>query len=257
MVTIDHSLDRLVDAMQRAQSHWQARQQAAAQPQPATAVPAITIALDRETGTPGSRLAHALGERLGWQVYDHELLEKIAQEMGLRTRLLESVDEKHGNWVREAVRELMQALAAAPSVSESKYVRHLLETLLSLSRHGDCIVVGRGAAQVLPPSTTLRVKLVAPLEARIAAVCNQLGVAAKEAEKRIHESDHQRERFLRQNFAKDPHDLRQYDLVLNTSRWSVEHAVDLVVDALHHLQAQFHPSDRGVWEGPEMDLFVS
>jgi cytidylate kinase len=257
-MSTDLSIDRLVGAMGRAQSHWQSplwESRQRLQTQPTT--PALTIALDRETGTPGSKLACALGQRLGWVVYDQELLEKIAQEMGLRTRLLESVDEKHANIIREAVRELLQAVSSIVSVSESQYVHHLLETLLTLSAHGECIIVGRGAAQVLPRSTTLRVRLAAPLKARIAAVSEQLGIPAKRAERRIHDNDRDRELFIRGNFHRDPEDLRQYDLVLNTSRWTVEHCVDLIVDALQHFQEQAHRSDRQVWEEQEMGIVAS
>ena len=54
------SLDRMVGALTRAQSHWRAGSEQA----PRT-TPAPTIALDRQAGTPGSEVAHALGRRLG------------------------------------------------------------------------------------------------------------------------------------------------------------------------------------------------
>src|SRR5262249_41409867 len=47
--------------------------------------------------------------------------------------------------------------------------RRRAETLLSRAAHGECIIVGRGAAQVLPPKTTLRVRMVGPLQDRITA----------------------------------------------------------------------------------------
>ena len=42
----------------------------------------------------GTCIAREVGNGVGWHVYDHELLERIAQDMGLRTVLLESVDER-------------------------------------------------------------------------------------------------------------------------------------------------------------------
>ena len=56
---------------------------------------------------------------------------------------------------------------------ESAYVRHLIETLLTLAMHGKCIIVGRGANVVVPSETVLRVRLIAPLGERIATVCER------------------------------------------------------------------------------------
>ena len=76
---------------------WAAQRQAAAtrrDRRPRTP-PAFTITLSREAGTLATSVAQEVGRRLGWQVYDHELLERIAQEMHVRTALLDSVDERH------------------------------------------------------------------------------------------------------------------------------------------------------------------
>ena len=93
----DPSMERLVDRVGR---HWEARRQAeaaAARAGQASLAEAWTVALAREAGTQGTAVGHEVGRRLGWPVYDHELLERIAQEMGLRTNLLESVDERWPN----------------------------------------------------------------------------------------------------------------------------------------------------------------
>jgi cytidylate kinase len=177
-----------------------------------------------------------VGVRLGWTVYDHELLQRIAQEMKLRVSLLESVDEKRVSWLRECV----EAFASVPSVSGSAYVRHLTETLLSLATHGECVIVGRGAVQILPVETTLRVRLVAPVEWRVLATSKKLAVSRDEAARQVEKTDRERIRFVKDHFHKEATDPRQYDLVLNSSRYSVGECADLIVEGLRRLQA--HPS---------------
>jgi cytidylate kinase len=175
-----------------------------------------------------------VGARLGWAVYDHELLERIAQEMGLRAKLLESVDERHVSWLQEC----LEAFASSSRVSSSAYVKHLIETMLALSTHGGCVIVGRGAAQILPSATTLRVRLVAPLENRIRVMSQELGVSRTEAARRVEEIDRQRKRFIQEHFLHDPTDLQHYDLLLNTARFTVEECAALIVEALHGFQAR-------------------
>jgi cytidylate kinase len=174
-----------------------------------------------------------VGARLGWTVYDHELLEQIAQEMKLRTSLLESVDEKRVSWLQEWV----EAFASVPSVSGSAYVRHLTETLFSLATHGECVIVGRGAAQILPVETTLRVRLVAPVEWRIEAMSRKLAISKEEAARQVEKIDRERIGFINDHFRKDATDPRQYDLVLNSSRFSVGECAALIIEALHRVQA--------------------
>jgi cytidylate kinase len=210
--------------LQGAQRHWHKRQTAAA----GATTRALTVALTREAGCPGTSISREIGAQLGWPVYDHELLERIAEEMGYRVELLESLDERRQSWILEC----LQGLSSAASPTEGKYVRHLSETLLSLGALGECVIVGRGAAQLLPPATTLRVRLVGELADRIASASERLGISRAEAEKWVSKKDRERTDFIKAHFQKDPTDLRQYDLILSTTRWSVAACADLIVRAV-------------------------
>lgn len=149
--------------------------------------------------------------------------------MGLRTKLLESVDEKHAGWLQEC----MQRFTSMPAVSAGSYVRRLVELLLALAAHGECVIVGRGAAQVLPAATTVRVRLVGPLPERIRAIQDRFGISREEATRWIDKTDADRSHFIQAYFHKDPADPCLYDLVLNSTRLPVEKCADLIVEALH------------------------
>jgi len=228
------SSERLAAAMERARRHWQTQPKAESLPAAPSppALPSFTVAWSREAGTHGTLTARVLGEQLGWPVYDHELLQRIAEEMGLRATLLESVDEKRRSWLQEVV----ESFASVPAVTESAYVRHLIEAVLSLGVHGECVIVGRGAAQILSPETTLRVRLVAPLSERITAKSRDLAIPPEEAARQLEKTDRERLRFIKDHFQKDPADSRLYDLVLNSSRFTVTECAELIIEALHRMQ---------------------
>ena len=196
-------------------------------------VSAFTIAISREVGARGTTVARDVGRRLGWPVYDHELLEQIAKEMHVSVHLLESADEKPGSWLQECI----ESLADVPTVTEISYFRRLLKMLLALGTHGGCVIVGRGAAHVLSPETTLRVRLVATLEDRTAVICRERGLSHHEASRYVESHDRERIRFIKAHFQKDPSDPRNYDLILNSSRFSASACADQIIDALHRLQA--------------------
>jgi cytidylate kinase len=211
--------------------HWKERGEAKARARQAR--PAITIAISRQSGAQGTTTARAVGERLGWAVYDRELVEQIAQDMNLQSSLLETVDEKKASWVRE----FMESFSPASVFNDIVYVHRMMKTIASLAALGDCVFVGRGIAHILPVETTLRVRLVAPIAWRVAAMSRKLGVSLEEAAAKVAAIDRQRVQFVREHFNKDTTDPSLYDLVLNTERFSAEQCVDLIVEAMHRLQA--------------------
>jgi cytidylate kinase len=221
--------ERLVEGMAQAHLHQGKRppvQKPTAQP--------FTIAISRDSGANGHVIARALGFRLDWPVYDQELLRKVADDMGLRARMLESLDEKRANWLAES---LACFTTSTPTADSGAYVHHLVETLFSLAAQGECVILGRGAAQVLPSNTTLRVRLVGPRKERIETVQKRLGFEWAEAARRVAQTDHDRTQFVVHNFGADPADPCNYDLVLNSARLGVATCADLIVETLLRVQA--------------------
>jgi len=194
--------------------------------------PPFSIAISRQGGMNGRAIAEAVARRLGWKVFDREILDKVGQEMGVDPSHLESVDEKQKSWLTECV----EALARVPSVSEPSYVRHLMQTMFSLASRGHCIFVGRGAAQVLPASSTLRVYLAAPLGERIWAARHRFNYSETDATAWVKRLDQERHQFIKGHFHRDPADLSHYDVILNPVRLGEEGCATLIVDALQALQ---------------------
>jgi cytidylate kinase len=242
---MDHktSPGHVVGTLQHLFRHWEDRQKAAAEgsvvlsPSP----DAWTIALSRETGSQAAAVGHEVGSRLGWPVYGHELLQRIAQDMGLHTRLLESVDEQRVGWVRETFRETFHALMSVPYASQTAYFHRLVKTVLALGSHGECVIIGRGAPFILPATRTVRVRLVAPLKDRVAIMAQRLGISLDAAARQVETLDRQRDAFVREHFARDPADPRHYDLLLNVTRVGVTGAAELIIAALGPLRAHSTP----------------
>src|SRR5262249_30904626 len=150
----------------------------------------------------------------------------------------ESVDERHQSWLLESVEAFLAAPEKSewePFVSESAYVRHLVETVFALGVHGECVIVGRGAAFILPAESTLRVRLAAPVKERIATLSRNLGLPEKEAVRRVRTIDRERIDFVQNHFLKDPADPRHYDLVLNAGRLPVAAEAGLIIETLRLL----------------------
>src|SRR5262249_18338347 len=217
------------ESLEHLYCHWAEKRKAAATSSDCPSAPHLmTIALSREAGTQATAVGHELGARLGWPVYDHELLETIAQDLGVHARLLESVDERRVSWLKEAFERFLEV----PQVSENAYVHRLVKTVLALGCHGECVIVGRGSAFILPLKTTMRVRLIAPLPVRIANISERLGVPRAEARRQLEAIDRERTAFIREHFFKDPTESRHYDLVLNFARYGIAGCTELIDKAL-------------------------
>jgi cytidylate kinase len=201
----------------------------------------FSIAISRQVGTRGTSVAHVVGKLLNWPVYDQELLQRVAHEMHLPSDRVALVDEKPMSWLQER----FETLSSAPQVTEDAYVHHLLATLFLLGARGKCVIVGRGAARALPLQTTLRVRLIAPLEDRIEVMRRELGVSREEAQRHVESTDRERAQFIRTHFLIDTAEPQYYDLVLNSSRFSAAECAALVVEGLRKLQALANPRDGG------------
>jgi len=196
--------------------------------------PALTIALSRQVGAGGTSIATEVGNRLGWPVYDHALLERIADEMHLRTQLLESVDERQMPWLVDT----LSSFSHEPSINTSTYVRHIIQTVLSLGVHGSCVIVGRGSPYILPQATTLRVRIIADREHRILGLSRERGISRAGADVQLDSIDRERIAFIKDHFLKDPRDPQNFDMVLNSSCFSYTECAEIIIEALHRLEAR-------------------
>src|SRR4051794_14499967 len=74
----------------------------------------VTITISREAGTNGRAIADAIAARLGWPVYDRELLQRLGADLGVRPERLEPLDERAISWIEE----LFGSLTANSSVNQ-------------------------------------------------------------------------------------------------------------------------------------------
>jgi cytidylate kinase len=173
-------------------------------------------------------VARLVGQKLGWTVYDQELLEYIAHQMHLRASVLESLDEKAFQWSHD----WLAALLEDQWQDQDAYIVHLTKVVLAIGLHGQAIIVGRGAACILPRDRSLNVRIVAKDSDRIAFLSQLERLTPQEAERYMRETDEQRKRFVRDYFHRNNDDVHEYDLVLDSSALGEECCADLVVAAL-------------------------
>jgi cytidylate kinase len=114
-------------------------------------------------------------------------------------------------------------------------VRHIVE---GAADDGQAVIVGRGAQMILADRRdVLRVRIIAPLEQRVAYVSRREQLDAAGARDRIEREERGRERYLRSSYRRASDDAYLYDLVVNTGALDLDSAVALIAVALERKAA--------------------
>ena len=179
-----------------------------------------TICISRQYGARGAAMGRMVAERLGFRFYSDELIHDIAEAAHVRQQVVESIDERVQDGIAEWVAGLIKRGVFAPS----DYLRNLSNVVLTLGRHGKGVIIGRGAHFLLDGSTTLRVRVIAPLEVRVARVAQRDDLSEADARAKVTRIDDERVAFNRQHYNADIRDPNNYDLVVNAGTLSVEGA---------------------------------
>jgi cytidylate kinase len=187
----------------------------------------VTVALSREAGSRGTSIAKRAGEKLGWQVYSQELLEYIAQEATVRADILGNLSPAANHWVEEQLERVQNDY----SVHRHPPLLDMAGIILALGATGEAILIGRGAGCLLPRHATLHVRVVAPLEDRVAYMSQWLRLTVDEAGEQVRLRDQRRAEFLQTHFGRDADDVYQYDLLLNSTLLGEDLCADLLVQA--------------------------
>jgi cytidylate kinase len=194
---------------------------------------ALTIALSREAGARGGTIARRVGRKLGWQVYDQELLEYMAQEAIVTQGVLDA-PATPTDWAEARLQQLIRDHA----LSDHPTIVNLARVVLALGAQGQAVLIGRGAGCILPRETTLNVRVIAPLHERIAYMGQWLRLTVEEATERVRLRDERRTEFVVNNFHRDPNDIHQYDVILNSSLLGEDVCAELIAQAARARAAQ-------------------
>lgn len=192
------------------------------------AVPtSLTIAISREAGSRGSSIATRAGVKLGWQVYNQELLEYIAQEGNFRQEIVANRTPAVEHWIEQQLARLLKE----QNLSQHPALLDMARIILALGSQGEVVLVGRGAGCILPARTTLHVRIVAPLADRIAYMSQWLRLTREAAAEQVRSRDSRRGEFIATHFHRQANDVHQYDLVLNSSMLGEETCAEMIAQA--------------------------
>ena len=189
-------------------------------------VPVIT--LSTEPGSGGHIIAGIVAEQLNISLYDRDIIRAIAESAKASEAVIASMEKER----LSAMEDFIASLMDDKYLWRGLYLTHLVKVVSAIASHGNAFIVGRGANFILPAADCLRLRVIAPLEQRIAHVAQRFGVSEEEARRRVVNREKARNNFIRQAYNADGRNPQHYDLVLNTHSLSVEECAGAIVGAV-------------------------
>ncbi len=182
------------------------------------------ITISRQKGSLGDEIARMLSSRLGYHLYDREIINKAARESGAPDAALAEIDE-------------LGLLGVRLSDDESCAFRAAIMTIIQdIANEDNVIILGRGGQVVLRDHPgCLHVRIFAPQAIRVIRVSQKLNIGLEHATRQVKASDKHSSRHLKDCYHVDWDDPLLYDLMLNTLKLQPGPACDLICSALAHL----------------------
>lgn len=194
------------------------------------------ITINRECGSGGRDIARRMGEILGLKVYDKAILEAICEKYKLdKEEILRIKSKKLNLWD-----DLCQFYRQFDTMDDSYLTEHKKITsrelyyaesqiMRNLAEQESCIIVGRAGFHILKDNPdAIHIFLIADRDVRIRKVAEREGLDEKAADKFIDDVDSARESFTKNFAGVSRYDARNYDLVINVSRFTTETVADFL-----------------------------
>jgi len=208
-------MTRTIEAIVEEQAHrWQLRRE---ERPSESRRPVLTVS--REHGAGGDDVARKLAETLHLDLFDREIIQRIAENTHLSERVVASLEKD-----QEVLTDWLASISSRTYLSPVEYRYHLSRVVGAIAHHGAALIIGRGAHLILGQGEALRVLVVAPLEVRVRAVMEAEKLNERDARRRIVTVEADRKAFLMKHFHADFADPTTFDLVVNTSVLGVEGA---------------------------------
>jgi len=193
---------------------------------PANAKPVVTVS--RQRGCRGHELAKLLAHELKYGLFDRKIVEFITKHMGVRSELVESLDERNHSELELWINGLLNQRV----FDRDDYIRSLGEAIKTVALQGGVVILGRGGNFLLSETPAFHVRLIAPESVRVRNLCQLEGMTESQALDEIKKVDKERSDFIQRYFHRSIDEADAYDISINMARNTLDGTVKIIRSSL-------------------------
>lgn len=186
------------------------------------------IAISRQHGSGGRQIGKLISEQLHIPFYDKEIVREAVCQSGLCAEQFDGAD------LRGAGNGLYSIVPGVPfelPVKDTLYLAQR-EAICNLAAGGPCVIVGRGACEVLKGRLPLlRVFIYADMETKIRRVVEEYQELPENAEKRLYAVDKKRMAYYSFYEKKEKERAKYFDICIDSGSLGIDGAVQVILSA--------------------------
>lgn len=193
------------------------------------------ITIEREYASGGTEIAEKLSKIFNIPVYGREILEIAAANQNISVEHLERYEESVSNSFLYSLFVMGQLNAGSSDIlpTESKLYIEEHNTIIFLANKGPGIFVGHCASEALKDhENVLHVFIRAGEEFKIKRAIESYGIEPKNADSVCKRFNKKRANYYSFNTSKKWDDMRNYDLVLDSSSIGIDGCVDVIASLI-------------------------
>ena len=202
--------------------------------------------MDREYGCGAPIIAKRLADHLGWTLWDELLITEIAKTARVAPEAARRCDERLDPWLHRSAKTFWQGYARGfsptqPGALDTDCMVSMVQLVIEdAARHGNCVIVGRGAPYLLRDrKDAFHVFLFAPWKEKIRRLVHS-GKTQSEAEELLETVDRERADFIKHYFGMEWPDRQLYHLGINTAIGD-DNVIAIVLNTMHACDAVRNP----------------
>ncbi|MCR5048913.1 MAG: cytidylate kinase-like family protein [Saccharofermentans sp.] len=192
------------------------------------------ITISRQFGSGGRTIAKTLAQKLGYDYYDKEIIEQVAEKTGFSKEVVASKgEEAPGKSIFSYGFEAQATPGIMNGMTMNDYIWSVQRKVIKDIADSDkpCVIVGRSADFILKDyDSILNVYICADKKFRAERIVKLYGENDKKPEKRLDEKDKKRaanhKHFTDLEWGYAPN----YDICLNSSVLGIDKCVEIIED---------------------------
>ena len=176
------------------------------------------ITIERQYGSGGHEIAETLAKKLGYGLYDRNVVVETCKRLDIPYEQVSAMDEQN------PVNTFFKSSKDNTTLEEKIYHTEK-EIILEATEKQKCVFVGRCACEILKEKNVLRVFITADHDFRLQRTLNVEKISANQAEDVMKKFDKKREKFFVAHADAKWASPEYFDLILNSGRIGVEACV--------------------------------
>lgn len=184
------------------------------------------ITISRQFGSGGRMIGAELAKRLNLPFFEKSLSEEASKRSGIHPDFFEKAEARKDWYFSNAFLSSVDPLNM--SLDDQIYLAQV-HTIRELAERGPCIIVGRGANQILADrKDLLNIFIYADREVRLKRIIEVYGVPEKQAEKQMDLVDKNRAKYLKHYAGQMFGEAENYHLCIDSGKLGIENAIKII-----------------------------